>query len=100
MIGERPEIMALVAENEPRFSRPGEGFSYGNAEFDRPVRDARAAYPDDPGALWTAVRAALPHWRPRTPDHIAPVALLADPVLAAAITPERGRELLTTPRLP
>ncbi|MGK3207315.1 SMI1/KNR4 family protein [Amycolatopsis sp. MEPSY49] len=100
MIGERPVIMALVAENEPRFSRPGEGFTYGNEEFDRPVRDARAAHPDDPDALWTAVRAALPHWRPRTPDHIAPVALLADPVLAAAITPERGRELLTTPRLP
>lgn len=100
MIGERPPIMAMVAEHEPRFARPGEGFGYGNPEFDRPVRQARAAHADEPDTLWTAIRAAMPHWRPRTPDHIAPVALLADPVLAAAITPERGRELLTTPRLP
>lgn len=49
---------------------------------------------------WTmaAIRDAMPQWRPRTADHIAPVALLADPVLAAVITPERGRELLMTPR--
>ncbi|SEF34028.1 SMI1 / KNR4 family (SUKH-1) [Amycolatopsis pretoriensis] len=100
MIGERPEIMSLISENEPRFSRPGEGFTYGNPEFDEPVRRARAAHQDDPDALWAAILAALPLWRPRTPDHIAPVALLADPVLAAAITPARGRELLTTPRHP
>ncbi|MFJ7217116.1 SMI1/KNR4 family protein [Amycolatopsis sp. NPDC098790] len=100
LIGERLEIRAMVAENEPRFSRPGAGFTYGNAEFDQPVRDARAEHPDNPEALWAAVRTALPHWRPRTPDHVAPVALLADPVLAAVITPERGRELLTTPRHP
>ncbi|WP_281201855.1 hypothetical protein [Nocardia coubleae] len=40
----------------------------------------------------------MTHWQPRTPDHIAPVALLADPVLAYSLTPERGRALLSQPR--
>ncbi|MBB4683821.1 SMI1/KNR4 family protein [Amycolatopsis jiangsuensis] len=98
MVGERPEILAMIAEHEPRFRAPAHALGYGNADFDAPVRRARTAHADDPEALWTAIREAMPHWRPRTPDHIAPVALLGDPVLAAAITPERGRELLTTPR--
>ncbi|QRP50102.1 SMI1/KNR4 family protein [Amycolatopsis sp. FDAARGOS 1241] len=76
----------------------GEGLSYGNAEFDERIRRARTEHEHDPEALWAAIRAALPHWRPRTPDHLAPVVLLADPVLAAAVTRERGRELLATAR--
>ncbi|MGW1159432.1 hypothetical protein ACWD48_14635 [Streptomyces sp. NPDC002519] len=31
-------------------------------------------------------------------DHIAPISLFADPVLAQLITPDRGREILATPR--
>lgn len=98
MIGEREEIMGTLARHEPRFQVPGQGFSYGNPEFDEPIRQARAVHAGDADALWAAIRDAIPHWRPRTADHIAPVALLADPVLAAALTPERGRELLTIPR--
>jgi hypothetical protein len=31
-------------------------------------------------------------------DHIAPVVLFADPVLAEMLTPERGREILSMRR--
>ncbi|NUS16879.1 MAG: hypothetical protein HOY69_36700, partial [Streptomyces sp.] len=47
---------------------------------------------------WTELKAALRLWRPVSEDHIAPVSLLADPVLAELITPERGREILAMPR--
>ncbi|MER7049264.1 SMI1/KNR4 family protein [Streptomyces jumonjinensis] len=47
---------------------------------------------------WRVLVAALPHWRPLGPDHLAPMGLLADPVLAPLITPERGRLLLGVPR--
>lgn len=98
MIGERPEIMRMVAEHRPRFQTRVPEMTYGNPEFDEPVRRARAAHAGDSDALWVAIRDAMPSWRPRTADHIAPVALLADPVLRTAITPERGRELLSAPR--
>ncbi|MEV0399633.1 hypothetical protein [Actinoallomurus sp. NPDC050550] len=52
----------------------------------------------DPDALWCAIGEALPRWRPRSIDHIAPVALLTAPVLADTLTPERGRALLCRPR--
>ncbi|MFD2420853.1 SMI1/KNR4 family protein [Amycolatopsis pigmentata] len=97
-IGERPEIMRMIAEHRPRFQARVPEMTYGNPEFDEPVRRARAAHADDGDALWAAIRDAMSSWRPRTTDHIAPVALLADPVVKAAITPERGRELLTAPR--
>ncbi|TVT48591.1 SMI1/KNR4 family protein [Amycolatopsis rhizosphaerae] len=97
MIGEQPQIMDMIAEHEPRFRVAGQGFVYGNPEFDEPIRRARVTHADDTDALWAAIREAMPHWRPRTADHIAPVALLADPVLAAVLTPERGRELLAIP---
>ncbi|WP_405878384.1 hypothetical protein OG762_06790 [Streptomyces sp. NBC_01136] len=41
---------------------------------------------------------ALRLWRPVCEDHIAPISLFADPVLAQLITPDRGREILATPR--
>ncbi|MFI7131454.1 hypothetical protein ACIBQ1_37645 [Nonomuraea sp. NPDC050153] len=41
---------------------------------------------------------ALVHWRPLHEDHLAPIALLADPRAARLITPERGREPLATKR--
>jgi hypothetical protein len=49
-------------------------------------------------AAWRTLRAALPRWRPLGPDHLAPVGLYADHVLGPVITPERGRDLLATPR--
>ncbi|MEV0281130.1 SMI1/KNR4 family protein [Streptomyces sp. NPDC050610] len=52
----------------------------------------------DTDAAWRRLRAALPLWEPLGPDHIAPVGLLADPVLAPVLTAERRLELLATPR--
>ncbi|MFG2794531.1 SMI1/KNR4 family protein [Streptomyces sp. NPDC048419] len=49
-------------------------------------------------AAWRVLRDALPQWEPPGPLLIAPVGLLADPVLGLLITPERGREMLATPR--
>lgn len=51
-------------------------------------------------AAWPDLLAAMRLWRPLSEDHLAPVVLLAHPVLAELITPERGRELLSTPRGP
>ncbi|HUR02800.1 MAG TPA: hypothetical protein VM347_09690 [Nonomuraea sp.] len=47
---------------------------------------------------WPRLLDALVHWRPLHEDHLAPIALLADPRAARLITPERGRELLATSR--
>ncbi len=101
LIGDRPEIReleAVIAEHQARLRRPDHRLSYGNPEFDSLVRAALAEHRNDPDALWEAVKSALPQWRPRSVDHIVPVALLADPSIAAAITPARGRELLSQRR--
>ncbi|MEU0056163.1 SMI1/KNR4 family protein [Streptomyces sp. NPDC006334] len=47
---------------------------------------------------WRALRDALPLWETPGPSLIAPIGLLADPVLGPLVTPERGREVLATPR--
>jgi hypothetical protein len=44
------------------------------------------------------LRDALPLWEAPGPLLIAPLGVLADPVLGPLITPERGREILATPR--
>ncbi|MFB9928390.1 SMI1/KNR4 family protein [Amycolatopsis halotolerans] len=98
MMGERPEIQLAVGEGQARLRRDGQRPRFGNPEFDLRVREALDQHTDDPEALWRAVRAALVHWRPRSADHVAPIALLADPVLAATFTGERGREMLAQPR--
>lgn len=59
------------------------------------VRTARAALCDE---AWPELRAALRLWHPVCEDHIAPISLFADPVLAQLITPDRGREILAMPR--
>ncbi|MEU5089822.1 SMI1/KNR4 family protein [Streptomyces sp. NPDC021356] len=59
------------------------------------VRAARAALCDE---AWPELHAALRLWEPVCEDHIAPISLFADPVLAQMITPDRGREILATPR--
>ncbi|MFG3017804.1 SMI1/KNR4 family protein [Streptomyces sp. NPDC048254] len=67
--------------------------------FGRAVEEAREqARWGDTDAAWHTLRAALPEWRPLSADHLAPVGLCADPLLGPLITPERGRELLATPR--
>ncbi|GAB2657651.1 hypothetical protein GCM10027088_39930 [Nocardia goodfellowii] len=92
------EIGRAIDEHRARVRQPGYRHSYGNQTFDTAVRDALAEHRSDPTALWHALGEAMPHWQPRTPDHIAPVALLADPVVAYSLTPERGRALLSKPR--
>ncbi len=49
-------------------------------------------------AAWQTLLDALPQWTPPGPDLLAPLGLLADTVLGPLLTPERGRELLATPR--
>lgn len=49
-------------------------------------------------AAWWVLRDALSLWEAPGPSLIAPIGLLADPALGPLITPERGREILATPR--
>ncbi|MEU5824264.1 SMI1/KNR4 family protein [Streptomyces sp. NPDC047803] len=49
-------------------------------------------------AAWRTLRAGLPEWETTGPSLIAPVGLVADPYLGPLLTPERGAELLATPR--
>jgi len=56
-----------------------------------------ARWGDTDGA-WRLIRDGLPHWEPPVAGLLAPLGLLADPLLAPVVTPERGRELLATPR--
>lgn len=92
------ELGRAINGHRARVQEPGYQLSFGNQAFDAAVRKALAQYHSDSVALWHALEAAMAHWQPRTPDHIAPVALLADPVLAYSLTPERGRALLSQTR--
>ncbi|MFB6517156.1 SMI1/KNR4 family protein [Streptomyces sp. NPDC056401] len=67
--------------------------------FGEAVHEAREqARWGDTDAAWQVLRAALPSWEPLGPGHIAPMGLLADPLLAPVLTAERRLELLRTPR--
>ncbi|MGW0767080.1 SMI1/KNR4 family protein [Streptomyces sp. NPDC002676] len=52
----------------------------------------------DTDRAWRTLANALPLWEPLGPDHLAPLGWVADPLLGPLLTPERGRELLSTPR--
>jgi hypothetical protein len=52
----------------------------------------------DGDEAWRTLMNAVPLWEPLGPDHLAPLGWVADPVLGPLLTPERGRELLSTPR--
>lgn len=52
----------------------------------------------DTDEAWRTLREALPLWEPLGPDHLTPLGWVADPLLGPLLTPERGRELLSTPR--
>ncbi|MFJ4848013.1 MULTISPECIES: SMI1/KNR4 family protein [unclassified Streptomyces] len=85
------ELLRRMREGTFRYTVPG---AYGEA-VDRAREQARWGGTD---AAWRTLRAALPAWEPPGPDLLAPLGLLADPVLGPLITPDRGRELLATPR--
>ncbi|MGW1410692.1 SMI1/KNR4 family protein [Streptomyces sp. NPDC002403] len=74
-----------------RYTAPG--------PFGEAVERARelARWGDTDGA-WRTLMDALPVWQPLGPDHLAPLGWVADPLLGPLLTPERGRELLSTPR--
>ncbi|MCX4719065.1 SMI1/KNR4 family protein [Streptomyces virginiae] len=85
------DIQRAVREGTYRY-RPGGAF--GEA-----VHEARQqARWGDTDAAWQILRAAIALWDPLGPGHIAPVGLLADPLLAPVLTAERRLELLRTPR--
>lgn len=67
--------------------------------FGEAVERARelARWGDTDGA-WRTLTEALPLWEPLGPDQLAPLGWVADPLLGPLLTPERGRELLSTPR--
>lgn len=85
------DVLRQIREGTFRYTAEG--------PFGRAVEEAREqARWGDTDAAWHTLRAALPEWRPLSTDHLAPVGLCADPLLGPLITPERGRELLATPR--
>ncbi|QKW32862.1 SMI1/KNR4 family protein [Actinomadura sp. NAK00032] len=98
MNGNDPDLHLLVGAYQARIRNGERPMTYGNPEFDGLIRDAVDEHGAEPDALWRDIDAAFAHWRPRTRDHIAPVALLADPAVTAALTPERRRNLLSRPR--
>ncbi|MEU7203985.1 SMI1/KNR4 family protein [Streptomyces sp. NPDC045470] len=67
--------------------------------FGAAVERARelARWGDTDGA-WRTLMDALPAWQPPGPGLLAPLGWVADPLLGPLLTPERGRELLSTPR--
>ncbi|WP_066950556.1 SMI1/KNR4 family protein [Streptomyces lushanensis] len=52
----------------------------------------------DTDAAWETIADAVADWEPHGGEHIAPLGLLADPLLGPVITSERGRYILETPR--
>ncbi|MFD7439615.1 SMI1/KNR4 family protein [Streptomyces sp. NPDC059861] len=84
-------VLEQIRERTYEYTSPG--------PFGRAVEEARelARWGDTDGA-WRALAAAVPQWEPYRDDHVAPFGLLGDPLLGPVVTPERGRQLLTTPR--
>ncbi|MFD7629564.1 SMI1/KNR4 family protein [Streptomyces sp. NPDC059851] len=108
------EVRAVALDFDPDVFDPN-ALTYGNPEFDAAVHrilDRLDADPDFPRpqeetgrprlpeSLWPELRAAVELWRPVDEDHVAPVVLLAHPVLAELIAEERGREILSMRRGP
>ncbi|MBB5125861.1 SMI1/KNR4 family protein [Streptomyces griseoloalbus] len=84
-------VLAQLRQRTYEYASPG---PFGHA-----VKEARerARWGDTDGA-WRVLAAAVPQWEPYREDHVAPFGLLGDPLLGPVVTPERGRQLLTTPR--
>ncbi|MFI0242630.1 SMI1/KNR4 family protein [Streptomyces sp. NPDC016845] len=88
-----------VAENLLRTMRDGTYHYAPPGTWGQAVAEAReAAHWGATDAAWRLLRESLALWEPSGPLLLAPLGLLADPVLGPLITPERGREILATPR--
>ncbi|MFF5935617.1 SMI1/KNR4 family protein [Streptomyces sp. NPDC012508] len=84
-------VLGAMRDGSHRYAPPG--------PWGRAVAEAReAARWGATDAAWRVLRKALPLWEAPGPSLIAPIGLLADPVLGPLVTPERGREILATPR--
>ncbi|NUS85562.1 MAG: SMI1/KNR4 family protein [Streptomyces sp.] len=98
-LGGASHAVREVADENLRQIREGTYRYTADGPFGRAVEGAREqARWGDTDAAWRTLRAALPEWLPLGPDHLAPVGLCADPLIGPLLTPERGRELLATPR--
>ncbi|WP_406859065.1 SMI1/KNR4 family protein [Streptomyces sp. HUAS MG47] len=84
-------VLSTMRDGTHRYTPPG---PWGEAVAE--ARESARWGAND--AAWRVLRDALPLWEAPGPLLIAPVGLLADPVLGSLITPERGREILATPR--
>ncbi|MER5982825.1 SMI1/KNR4 family protein [Streptomyces sp. NPDC001787] len=91
---DRPRVEAALRDAKERtfrYEAPG--------PFGRAVTEAREqARWGDTDAAWRTLAAGVAEWEPYGPEQVAPVGLMADPVLGPVITPERGRRLLRTAR--
>ncbi|MFE2040558.1 SMI1/KNR4 family protein [Streptomyces sp. NPDC059477] len=84
-------VLSAMRDGTHRYAPPG--------PWGRAVAEAReSACRGATDAAWRVLRGALPLWEAPGPSLIAPIGLLADPVLGPLVTPERGREILATPR--
>jgi hypothetical protein len=84
-------VLSTMRNGTHRYAPPG---PWGQA-----VAEAReSARWGATDAAWRVLRDALPLWEAPGPSLITPIGLLADPILGPLITPERGREILATPR--
>ncbi|MEU6669127.1 SMI1/KNR4 family protein [Streptomyces sp. NPDC046727] len=84
-------VLGEIRQRTYEYASPG--------PFGRAVKEARelARWGDTDGA-WQVLAAAVPEWEPYREDHVAPFGLIGDPLLGPLVTPERARQLLTTPR--
>lgn len=84
-------VLGALRDGTHHYAPPG--------PWGRAVAEAReAARWGATDAAWRLLRDALPRWKTPGPALLAPIGLLADPVLGPLVTPERGREILATPR--
>ncbi|MGW7202579.1 SMI1/KNR4 family protein [Streptomyces sp. NPDC054837] len=84
-------VLGALRDGTHHYAPPG--------PWGRAVAEAReAARWGATDAAWQVLRDALPRWEAPGPSLLAPIGLLADPVLGPLVTPERGREILATPR--
>ncbi|MGW2914199.1 SMI1/KNR4 family protein [Streptomyces asoensis] len=84
-------VLGALRDGTHHYAPPG--------PWGRAVAEARqAALWGETDLAWRVLRDALSLWEPPGPLLIAPVGLLADPLLGPLVTPERGREILATPR--
>ncbi|WP_407562360.1 SMI1/KNR4 family protein [Streptomyces sp. 184] len=89
--GTAEAVLGALRDGTHRYEPPG---AWGRAVA--AARESARWGPTD--EAWRLLREALPRWEAPGPALLAPLGLLADPVLGPLITPERGREILATPR--